>query len=212
MLEDEARRCGYIEALRISPFGPRGRDVGVVLDLMIHDIDLIASLVDAPIKSVDAVGAPVLSQQEDIANARLLFQNGCVATVTASRIAFKSERRIRVFQPDCLLSIDLLKRRVGVIRKAGKADGPRFDVEESEFGAQDPLRDEISGFLEAVATGGRPLVTGEDGRAALVIALRVTESLREHLALLEHHMHDTPNGDAGHAGSDDGDLARDLPA
>ncbi|MGF1446703.1 MAG: Gfo/Idh/MocA family protein [Pikeienuella sp.] len=200
----------YIEALRISPFRPRGSDVSVVLDLMIHDIDLIASLVDAPIKSVDAVGAPVLSQQEDIANARLLFENGCVATVTASRVAFKSERRVRVFQPDGLLSIDLLKRRVGVIRKTMQADNPNFDVEEREFGEQDPLRDEIMGFIEAVATGGVPLVTGEDGRAALVIAQRVTESLRAHRALVAEHLPEARSAETGQGAPGDGDQPRGV--
>ncbi len=202
----------YIEALRIAPFGPRGADVSVVLDLMIHDIDLIASLVDAPVRSVDAVGAPVLSDHEDIANARLLFANGCVATVTASRVAFKSERRIRVFQPDGLLSIDLLKRRIGCIRKTPKAGGPHFDVEERELGEYDALRDEISGFLHAVATGSEPLVTGDDGRAALVIAERVTDSLRAHLALVETHLRGAGPVEDGEPDADGHGLNRGLSA
>lgn len=202
----------YIEALRISPFGPRGSDVSVVLDLMIHDIDLIVSLVDAPIASVDAVGAPVLNREEDIVNARLRFENGCVATVTASRIAFKSERRIRVFQPDCLLSIDLLKRRVGIIRKTVRDGRPHLDAEERELGEQDPLRDEISGFLEAVATGGAPLVSGEDGRAALVVAQRVTDSLRSHLALVERHLRETRREQPDRDESSAGDAPGGSPA
>ncbi len=182
----------YIEALRIAPFRPRGLDVSVIHDLMIHDIDLIASLVDAPVLSVEAVGAPVLSEHEDIVNARLVFETGCVATVTASRIAFKSERKVRVFQPDCLLSIDLLKRRLACISKTEKAGSPHFDVEERELGEHDALGAEISGFLDAVIGGTDPLVTGEDGRDALRIADQVAESLRRHVAHIKRHMLDPP--------------------
>ncbi|MEM9783898.1 MAG: Gfo/Idh/MocA family oxidoreductase, partial [Pseudomonadota bacterium] len=149
----------FIEALRIAPFKPRGVDVSVVLDLMIHDIDLISALVGAPVASVDAVGAPVLSAHEDIVNARLAFENGCVATITTSRVAFKSERRLRVFQPEGLLSIDLLKRRIASVRMVESDHGSRCSVEEQEFGEHDALRAEIRGFLDAVEHGTEPLVT-----------------------------------------------------
>jgi predicted dehydrogenase len=182
-LIDRVRRPLYIEALRIAPFRPRSLDISVIHDLMIHDIDLIAALVRAPIRSVDAVGAPVLSTHEDIVNARLTFENGCVATLTASRVAFKSERKIRVFQPDCLLSIDLLGRRLAVVRKAGGTEGPGLEIEEQALGERDALAAEIAGFLEAVRMGSEPLVTGEDGRAALRIAEMAVASLREHAAL-----------------------------
>jgi predicted dehydrogenase len=182
----------YVEAVRIAPFKARGTDIGVVLDLMIHDIDLVASLVGAPIVSVDAVGAPVLSEHEDIVNARLVFESGCVATITASRVAFKSERRVRIFQPDGLFSIDLLNRRVARVRKTATSGGTRLEVEERELGGHDALGAEIAGFLDAVARGGEPVVTGEDGRAALVIAGRVVESLRTHRALVERRMADRP--------------------
>ncbi|WP_217358710.1 Gfo/Idh/MocA family protein [Thalassococcus sp. S3] len=196
-LFDQVTAPLFIEALRIAPFKPRGADVSVIFDLMIHDIDLIASLVDAPIVSVDAVGTPVLSDHEDIVNARIAFENGCVATITASRIAFKSERKLRVFQPDCMLVANLLERRMTCVRKITTEDGPRLDVDEWEVGAQDPLRTEISSFLQAVASGGEPVVTGEDGREALIIAERIVESLRAQRAIVDHHMIQPAFGDSG---------------
>jgi predicted dehydrogenase len=107
----------YVESNRIAPFKPRGTDVNVILDMMIHDIDLILTLVNAGIDWVDAVGAPVLSESEDIANARVRFTNGCVATITASRVSMKAERKMRIFQPDCYIGIDFLERSVRVVEK-----------------------------------------------------------------------------------------------
>ena len=107
----------YIESVRIAPFSQRGTDVSVVLDLMIHDIDIILALVDAPVADVDAVGAPVFSANEDIANARLKFANGCVANVTASRVSLKTERTLRIFQPDVYIKVDHGDRSVMVARK-----------------------------------------------------------------------------------------------
>ena len=107
----------YIESVRIAPFSQRGTDVSVVLDLMIHDIDIILALVDAPVADVDAVGAPVFSASEDIANARLKFANGCVANVTASRVSLKTERTLRIFQPDVYIKVDHGDRSVMVARK-----------------------------------------------------------------------------------------------
>lgn len=194
-LREMVRTPLYIEALRIAPFRPRGLDVSVIQDLMIHDIDHIVYLVDAPVVSVEAVGAPVLSEHEDIVNARLAFENGCVATVTASRIAFKSERRLRIFQPDCLISIDLLNRRLACVRRTGTEGSPDLAVEEREIGEQDALGAEISGFLEAVERGTEPLVSGEDAREALRIADEVVESLRRRAALVGRGMPDVPSAE-----------------
>ena len=133
--------------MRIAPFQPRGNDVSVVLDLMIHDIDLISALVRSPVADVEAVGTPVLSRPEDIVNTRLRFENGCVANITASRVAFKSERRMRIFQPDSLLSVDLLKRRYATVRKkdpAARSTGADdFLLDEREFTEHDALRAEL---------------------------------------------------------------------
>ncbi len=175
----------YIESTRIAPYKPRGTDVGVTLDLMIHDIDLILAMVRSPLVMVDAVGAPVVSPTEDIANTRLRFANGCVANITASRVSMKTERKMRIFQRDAYVSIDLHNRKYVVFRKgSGKAwfpGLPPIDREERSFGEGDDLEAEIASFLDSVATGHPPLVTGEDGRQALETAMRITASLKESL-------------------------------
>ena len=175
----------YIEAVRIAPYKPRGTDVGVTLDLMIHDIDMVLALVQAPVTAVDAVGAPVVSPTEDIANTRLRFANGCVANITASRVSLKTERKMRIFQRDAYVSIDLHNRKYTLLRKgSGKAwfpGLPPIDREERSFAEGDDLEAEIAAFLAAVASGKPPLVSGEDGRRALETAMKVTASLTESL-------------------------------
>ncbi len=176
----------YIESTRIAPYKPRGTDVGVTLDLMIHDIDLVLALVRSPIVLLDAVGAPVVSPTEDIANTRLRFASGCVANITASRVSLKTERKMRIFQRDAYVSLDLHNRKFVVMRKGtGKSwfpGLPPIDREEKSFGEGDDLEAEIESFLEAVATGKPPLVSGEDGRRALETAMQITASLQESLA------------------------------
>jgi predicted dehydrogenase len=175
----------YIESTRIAPFKPRGTDVGVTLDLMIHDIDLILAMVKADVVSVDAVGAPIVSTEEDIANTRIRFANGCVATVTASRVSLKTERKMRIFQREAYISIDLHNRKLVSMRKgSGKSwfpGLPPIDREEHSFSEGDDLAAEIESFLEACAGAHGPLVTGLDGRRALETAMRITKSLRESL-------------------------------
>jgi predicted dehydrogenase len=171
----------YIESYRIAPFKPRGIDVNVILDVMIHDIDLILSLVNAPVESVDAVGAPVLSASEDIANARVRFANGCVATITASRVSTKAERKMRIFEPDSYIGIDFLNRTVTIVRKGKAVPGAEFPeiiAETHSYEEVDALECEISAFVESVRTGAPPLVTGEDGLKALEAAISITDSLR----------------------------------
>ena len=176
----------YIEAVRIAPYKPRGTDVGVTLDLMIHDIDMVLAMVRSPVIGVDAVGAPVVSPTEDIANTRLRFANGCVANITASRVSLKTERKMRIFQRDAYVSIDLHNRKYVMLRKgSGKAwfpGLPPIDREERSFSEGDDLEAEIAAFLDAVASGTPPLVTGEDGRRALETAMKVTAALTESLA------------------------------
>ena len=166
----------FVESHRLAPFKLRGTDVSVVLDLMIHDIDLIQELVGAPLESIDAVGANVFSGEIDIANARLRFAGGCVANTTASRISMKQERKIRIFQDDAYFSIDLQQKILSIVRK--KSDAPiesvaQVAIEEQSFEQGDALLDEIVSFLNVVRTGGRPVVTGEDGLRALETALRI---------------------------------------
>jgi len=176
----------FIESARLAPFKHRGTDVDVVLDLMIHDIDLILSIVRSAVVSVDAVGSSVFSQEIDIANARLRFANGCVANATASRVSMKTERRLRLFQDDAYISVDLHQKILTVIRKGAAvgADGmPQVAIEENTYEQGDALKAEIEAFLEAAATGSVPAVTGEDGllalRTAVSIAEQVASSMRK---------------------------------
>jgi predicted dehydrogenase len=183
----------YVEANRITPFRGRGTDVSIVLDLMIHDIDLILSFVDASVESVDAVGAPVLSAREDIANTRIRFANGCVATITASRVSAKNERKMRVFQPNAYVSVDFLSRKVLVARKKAGANFLGFlgiEAEEHQYADGDSLQNEIEAFLACVANGSPPTVSGEDGRRALETAILIGDSLRAHRELVRERMGD----------------------
>jgi predicted dehydrogenase len=177
-LEGVIREPRFVECHRLAPFVERGTDVDVVLDLMIHDIDVIASLVDAPINGVEAVGVPVLTDKPDIANARITFSNGCIANVTSSRVSMKRERKIRFFQADAYISIDYDQRRAQIFRKPQKGAG-WLDIraETIEIRDGDALADEIDSFLESVRTRSRPLVSGEDGLKALEIASVISERL-----------------------------------
>ena len=171
----------YIDSVRITPFSGRSTDVNVVLDLMIHDIDLVLSLVDSPILSVDAAGAPVFSNQEDICNARIKFANGCIATITASRISFKTERRMRIFQPSSYLSVNFDAQSLSVVRRAGDADqAAAVDIREESYDEVDALEREIESFIDCVHEGRQPLVGGAEGRRALEAALVATRELQAH--------------------------------
>lgn len=171
----------FIESHRLSPFKSRGTDVNVVLDLMIHDIDILLSLVAHPIKTVNSVGVPVLSGEVDIANARLQFENGCVANVTASRVSRETMRKMRIFQQDAYINIDFQTRKIEIYRK--KQGGnlipglPNICIEEHSFDQSDPLMDEIDAFIVAVGAGTPPVVSGEDGKRALEIAIKISGKL-----------------------------------
>jgi predicted dehydrogenase len=168
----------FVECHRLAPFVERGTDVDVVLDLMIHDIDVIASLVRSPVERVEAVGVPVLTEKPDIANARITFANGCIANVTSSRVSLKRERKIRFFQPDAYISIDYDQKRAQIIRRPPKG-GSWMDIrgETVEIPESDALADEIDSFLDSVAGRADPLVSGEEGLRALEIAWMISERL-----------------------------------
>jgi predicted dehydrogenase len=179
------KQARFVESHRLAPFKQRGADVSVVLDLMIHDIDLIQELVGAPIESIDAVGASIFSGEIDIVNARLRFQGGCVANTTASRISLKQERKIRIFQDDAYLSIDMHQKILTVIRKkdAAPVESPaQVSIEEESFEQGDALLAEIEAFLRAVREKSTPVVTGEDGLRALETALKITEMVQRQSA------------------------------
>ncbi len=180
-LTEHMRQPLYIEAIRIAPFKPRGTDVSVVLDLMIHDLDLVLALVESPIESVDAVGAPVASANEDIANARVRFVNGCVATVTASRISLRTERRMRLFAREGYISLDFVNRKLFMIGRNGTGlplpGLAGFSMNENSWEDHDSLAAEHQAFFAAVRGEGPVVVDAAAGRRALAAALMVAESM-----------------------------------
>jgi predicted dehydrogenase len=177
-LEGVIREPKFVECHRLAPFIERGTDVDVVLDLMIHDIDVIASLVRAPVERVEAVGVPVLTDKPDIANARINFTNGCIANVTSSRVSLKRERKIRFFQPDAYISIDYDQRRAQIFYKPAPGAG-WLDIrtESIEIKEGDALADEVDSFLDCVASRNLPLVGGAEGLRALEIASMISSQL-----------------------------------
>jgi predicted dehydrogenase len=175
----------FVECHRLAPYRERGTDVNVVLDLMIHDIDIVQTIVAAPIVAIDAVGTPVFSEGVDIANARIRFANGCVANATASRVSVKTERKLRIFEDDAYLSLDLQQKVVTLIRKRTAADGAGplpVVIEEQSLEPGDALKAEIDSFLGCIRSGRPPVVTGEAGLMALETATRITAQVEQSLA------------------------------
>ena len=174
----------FIECHRLSPYPSRGDDVSVVHDLMIHDLDLALALVGSPVVQVDAVGVPVFSKYEDIANARIRFESGCVANLTCSRISMERMRKIRVFEQDAYLSTDYSEQEVLVYRKKpgrvepGHSPMELVTVESLPVERDEPLKRELQSFVDCVRNGRRPVVSGEDGLAALELAQRVINAIR----------------------------------
>jgi len=168
------RHPRFIEVHRLSPYPFRGTDVSVILDVMIHDLDLILAIVRSHVTRLDAIGVAVLSKSEDLANARLKFASGCVANLTASRISDETIRRIRVFQEDRYLSIDYKAQTVELARIEGAAI-KRVDLPVSRA---EPLQEELASFVASVRTGSAPAVSGEEGRRALALALRIEKTIR----------------------------------
>jgi len=180
-IKDMLRQPLFIESHRIAPFKERGIEVDVILDLMIHDIDIILSLVNAPVTRIDAVGVPVLTSRMDIANVRLQFATGCIANITASRISAKEMRKIRLFQHDAYLSIDFAGQEVDIFKKLPDADIdgiPQITYENIDIKQGDSLAQEISAFLSAVRSRQKPEVSGEAGRNALKVALEIIEQIK----------------------------------
>ncbi len=192
-LEKEIDEPRYITAERLAPYQPRGTEVGVVLDLMIHDIGIVLALVKSPIAKIDSVGVTVLSKSEDIANARIQFVNGCVANLSASRMSTKKAREIRIFQGDAYLSLDFmnqaghlvkksdiiaygLKMKIGLL-KAG--DLSAIPVKEIPIEKGEPLALELASFVEAVKEAKQPKVGAALGKSALEVAIAITEQIRK---------------------------------
>ncbi|MBU3947060.1 MAG: Gfo/Idh/MocA family oxidoreductase [Proteobacteria bacterium] len=179
-LKDIVHNPRFIESHRLSVFKERGIDVSVVLDLMIHDIDIIASLVKSEIKNIHAAGTAVITDQVDIANTRMEFENGCVANVTASRISTKNERKTRLFQQDAYISVDFANHEISIVRKnADEINSliPGMEIKNLCFTKGDALKDELAAFVKAVGNREDPEVTGQVGRDALKVALSIMEQI-----------------------------------
>lgn len=173
----------FFETHRLSMFSPRSLDIDVVMDLMVHDLDIISWLVKSPVINISAVGIPVISHKFDIANARLEFANGCIANVTASRISNEKTRKLRLFQPSDYISLDYITQQAGIwsLRPSKEMVGqPKIEAGLLPVTPDEPLRAELAAFIESVSKGEMPKVTGEDGRNALSLALQVSERIAEH--------------------------------
>lgn len=176
-LEEHVQDPLYITADRLAPFNIRGTEVGVVLDLMIHDIGIIQQLVRSRVERIDSVGVDVLSGKEDIANARIQFENGCVANINTSRVSTKKVREIRVFQKDGYLSLDFMEQKGHLVRKKGLT----LEKEEIPIEREEPLKLEIMDFISCVRDKMKPKVGGREGASALEVAIRITEAIRSRM-------------------------------
>jgi len=192
------KQPAYIECDRIAPFGFRSMDTGVVMDLMIHDLDMVIHLAGSEIAQIDAIGVPVISKSEDVANARIRFAGGCIANLTASRVAVSKQRKMRIFQADAYFSLDYEARKAKIYRKAAdfvppenvdlaNVDDPMALVfgkmlitEDVEMGSQEPLRSELESFVRCVQTGSAPEVGGQDGLKAIAAATEIVRQIQNH--------------------------------
>lgn len=174
----------FIESHRLSIFSPRSLDVSVVLDLMIHDIDIILAFVKSDVAAIHASGAPVISNLPDIASVRIEFASGCVANVTASRISIKKQRRMRIFQKDTYLSVDFDKSEATLIKRTGKEGGiiPGMEIKTEHFSAVDNLKDELLDFVDCIITRKPPKVSGAEARKALAVANDIVEQINRNVA------------------------------
>jgi predicted dehydrogenase len=180
-----ARSPRFIEVHRLGVFTARSLDVDVVLDLMIHDLQIVSALVGRPVLEIRAAGVPVLTEKLDIANARLAFEGGCVANLTASRVSAEKVRKCRVFAPSLYVSVDLQAQSVSAFRLSRDSGRPEVVPVTVPVSREEPLARELADFRRAASNGARPLVSGEEGRDALALAERVVEAVGEHRASLE---------------------------
>ncbi|TFG38216.1 MAG: Gfo/Idh/MocA family oxidoreductase [Syntrophobacterales bacterium] len=175
----------FIESHRLHPFLSRGTDVDVILDLMIHDLDIIIDMVKSPVITLDAVGVSVLSEKVDIANVRITFESGCVANITASRVTNKMMQKIRLFEGNGYHSVDFAKRElISLGRKTIGGTGMEIRENQTDVVMTDPLEEEIRAFIDSVATRQPPLVSGREGRKSLELALRIVEKIEERKGFL----------------------------
>jgi predicted dehydrogenase len=176
-------RPRFLECHRLAPFVERGTDVDVVLDLMIHDLDVILSMVRSPVAAIEAVGVPVITTSPDIANARIRFADGAIANVTASRVSLRRERKLRIFQHDTYISLDYGEKRMRICRRGQAPPGglAPIEVEERIVDGEDALTEEIRAFLGAVRTRQPPLVSGREGLRAVELAYQILARVEDEL-------------------------------
>ncbi|HON59444.1 MAG TPA: Gfo/Idh/MocA family oxidoreductase [Smithella sp.] len=178
-LDQVIKRPLFIESHRLHPFFERGTDVDVILDLMIHDLDIISKFVNAPVKSVEAVGVPILSEKIDIANARITFASGCIANITASRISAKTMQKIRFFGVEGYHSVDCQKREILSLAAVKNEKGQTQILQNNvDVGSHDPLEEEIRSFIDAVTRRSAPAVSGEDARLSLQLAVEIINKMK----------------------------------
>ena len=168
----------FIESHRLHPFFERGTDVDVILDLMIHDLDIVVKFVNSPVTAVEAVGVPILSDKIDIANTRISFSSGCTANITASRISAKTMQKMRFFSPEGYHSVDCQKREILSLSKIKNEAGQQIVQNNIEVGSHDPLEEEIRSFIEAVIHRSQPVVSGEDARKSLALAVEILRKIK----------------------------------
>jgi len=181
-IEGRIQHPGFIESHRLGPFSGRGAEVDVVLDLMIHDIDIILSLVNSKVKQLQAAGVPILTQYPDMANAYIEFENGCIASLTASRVSREKIRKTRIFQPDGILSIDYLSQKLSLSKKGvppGEEKIPEMVTEEIPVPKIDLLEAEIRSFLQSVRNRKSARVSGLDGKRALELGLQIIQKIED---------------------------------
>jgi len=175
----------FIESHRLAPYTARGTDVAVVVDLMIHDIDIVLHFTNGEIDRMEGVGVPVLSDQEDIANVRMELSTGCIANLTTSRVSKEKLRKIRFFQRDAYISVDYLNKEAEVYERVSEGEKPSIRKVEVEISQEEPLSLELQSFIDSVRNGTPPLVSGEEGRKALEVALRIQEEMRRRRQIVQ---------------------------
>ena len=188
-MEQFLNQPAFIESHRIHMFKSRGIDIDVVLDLMIHDIDIVLSIVDSPLKTIHTVGVPVVTPTTDIANARLIFENGCTANITVSRISRENIRRLRIFQPFSYISVDYAKKEIMVIRHTGEIGEnglPKEEIINSCFIEKDALENELKDFISNVRNHTAPRISGTEGRMALSVAQEIISQIKTHAERYKH--------------------------
>ncbi len=173
-LEHYLKKPKFLECQRLGPFHKRVEDVGVVLDLMIHDIDIVLGLIKQDVVNIEAVGLSTMSDHEDVANVRLIFEDGTIADITASRVTKDVVRKIRLFQEDSYISLDYVNQEVTLFKKTGS----KIKKEKVKIKKTEPLKEELSSFIECARTGKRPVVSGIEGKRALAVALAILEKIK----------------------------------